>query len=84
MSKNINFRVFSYVKDLHKFIKKKVILQYLSGASTINELVFLGTSFLAIPYPFAKDDHQFYNAKYFVKKNLGWLTRETNVKKIFI
>ena len=45
---------------------------------------FLGTPFLAIPYPFAKDDHQFYNAKYYVKKNLGWLIRETNVKKNFL
>jgi len=44
----------------------------------------LGTPFLAIPYPFAKDDHQFYNAKYYVKKNLGWLIRETNVKKNFL
>ena len=84
LSKNINFRVFSYVKDLHKFIKKSDFAITRSGASTINELVFLGTPFLAIPYPFAKDDHQFYNAKYYVKKNLGWLIRETNVKKNFL
>ena len=79
----MNFSVFSYDKDLHKIIKKSDFVITRSGASTINELVFLETPFLAIPYPFAKDDHQFFNAKYYVKKNLGWLIRETDVKKKF-
>ena len=84
LSKKMNFSVFSYDKDLHKIIKRSDFVITRSGASTINELVFLGTPFLAIPYPFAKDDHQFFNAKYYVKKDLGWLIRETDVKKNFL
>ena len=84
LSKKMNFSVFSYDKDLHKIMKKSDFVITRSGASTINELVFLGTPFLAIPYPFAKDDHQFFNAKYYVKKNFGWLIRETDIKKNFL
>ena len=53
-------------------------------SSTINELVFLEKPFLAIPFPFAKDDHQYYNAKYYVEKKLGWLIREGNIKQNFL
>ena len=83
-SNNINFHVFSFTNDLYKIIKKIDFVITRSGASTINELVFLGTPFLAIPYPFAKDDHQFFNAKHYVNKNLGWLIRETDIKKNYI
>ena len=84
LSNNINSQVFSYTNDLHKIIKKSDLAITRSGASTINELVFLGTPFLAIPFPFAKDDHQFFNAEYYVKKNLGWLIRETDIKQNFL
>ena len=81
---NIEFHVFSYERDLHKIIKKSDFVITRSGASTINELVFLKSPFLAIPYSHAKDDHQFFNAKYYVSKNLGWLVRETDIKKNFL
>ena len=34
-----------------------------SGASTITELAFTGTPAVLIPYPYAAEDHQTYNAK---------------------
>ena len=37
-----------------------------------------------MPFPFAKDDHQYYNAKYYTKKNFGWLIRENKIKKNFL
>ena len=35
-----------------------------------------------IPYPYAANDHQYFNAKFLVDKNLAWLKREndTNIK----
>ena len=47
-------------------------------------MIFLGSPFIAIPYPYAKDDHQFFNEKHYVKKNLCWLIRENNIKKNFL
>ena len=84
ISNNIRFEVFSYTNELYKIIKKTDLAITRSGASTINELVFLGSPFLAIPFPFAKDDHQFFNARYYTKKNLGWLIRETNLSSNFL
>ena len=69
---------------MHKIIKECDFVITRSGASTINELVFLEKPFLAIPFPFAKDDHQYYNAKYYVEKKLGWLIRESKVKQNFL
>ena len=80
----INSQVFSYTNYLHKIIKKCDFVISRSGAATINELVFLETPFLAVPFPFAKDDHQFFNAKHYVKKNLGWLIRENEIKQDFL
>ena len=80
----INSKVFSYTNYLHKIIKKCDFVITRSGASTINELVFLEKPFLAIPFPFAKDDHQYYNAKYYAEKKLGWLIREGNIKQNFL
>ena len=31
-----------------------------------------------IPYPYAAGDHQFYNAKFLVKKNLAWCERQSD------
>ena len=42
-----------------------------AGASTLSELVSLKIPFLAIPFPFSKDDHQYFNAKFYVDKNFG-------------
>ena len=84
LSNKINSYVFSYTNYLHKIIKKSDFVITRSGAATINELVFLETPFLAVPFPFAKDDHQFFNAKYYVQKNLGWLIRENEIKNDYL
>ena len=84
LTNHIKAKVFSYANNLHEIIKECDFAITRSGASTINELIFLKTPFLAIPFPFAKDDHQFYNAKYYVDKKLGWLIKENKVKNNFL
>ena len=44
-----------------------------SGASTISELAYLNIPFVAIPYPYAKDNHQYYNAEFYEKNKSCWL-----------
>jgi len=84
LSKKINIQIFSYTNNLYKIIKRCDFVITRSGASTINELIFLETPFLAIPFPFSKDDHQYINAEYYVKKNFGWLIRESEIRKNFL
>ena len=40
-----------------------------AGSSTINEIIYTNKPSILIPFPFAIDDHQFYNAS-FLEKNL--------------
>ena len=39
----------------------------------------LGVPFLAIPYPFAKDNHQYENANYYKKKGCCWILNQENL-----
>ena len=48
------------------------------GASTLSELVYTETPFIAIPYPYAMDDHQYLNAKYYEKKGCCWTVEQKN------
>ncbi len=52
-----------------------------SGASTISELSYLNIPFVAIPFPYAKDNHQYYNAKFYEKKNCCWLIMQKDINE---
>ncbi len=50
-----------------------------SGASTISELSYLYIPFVAIPFPYAKDNHQLYNAKFYKKNKCCWLVMQKDI-----
>ena len=50
-----------------------------SGASTISELAYLNIPFVAIPYPYAKDNHQYYNAEFYEKNKTCWLIMQKDI-----
>ena len=50
-----------------------------SGASTISELGYLNIPFVAIPFPYAKDNHQYFNAKFFEKNKCCWLIMQNHI-----
>ena len=52
-----------------------------SGASTISELCYLNIPFVAIPFPYAKDNHQYYNAEYYEKNNCCWLVMQKDINE---
>ncbi len=47
-----------------------------SGASTLSELAYLGKPSLLVPFPYAADDHQTYNAQVFVDAGAATLQQE--------
>lgn len=47
-----------------------------SGAGTLTELAMTKTPSILIPYPFAAEDHQFYNAQEFVNAQASLLFRQ--------
>ena len=56
-----------------------------SGAASLAELSHLNIPFIAIPYPYATDNHQFLNAKRYFDLNCCWILQEkTLIQVIFI
>ncbi len=49
-----------------------------SGASSLAELAHLNIPFIAIPFPFATDNHQFLNSKRYYDLNCCWILEEKN------
>ncbi len=49
-----------------------------SGASSLAELSHLNIPFIAIPFPHAKDNHQYLNAKRYYDLNCCWILEEKN------
>ncbi len=56
-------KVFSFLDDIGLFYAKTDLAIVRSGASTLFELALFKVAPLAIPLPWAADNHQFYNAE---------------------
>ena len=60
--------VFAFTKDIAYKLQAADIAIARSGASTVWELAANGLPALFVPYPYAANNHQYYNAKFFVEK----------------
>lgn len=69
-----------FVDDMAGAYAKADLVLSRSGATTVAELGVVGVPALFIPFPFAADDHQFYNAKEMVEAKAAVMVRqeETN------
>jgi len=75
----VEAEVFGFSTKLPEYIAKADFAIARAGASTLWELSANGLPTLYIPYPYAASDHQYYNAKFLVDKNLAWLMRESDI-----
>ena len=73
---NVSYQFFKYEKDLYKKFEGINLAISRCGASTLSELSYAGIPFIAVPFPFAKDNHQYYNAKHYKDHNLCWLIEQ--------
>ncbi len=78
-SKNIDYQLFDYKENVFDFILDSNLCITRAGASTLSELTFLNVPYLAIPYPFAKDNHQYENALFYKNKNCCWMLDQNNI-----
>ena len=78
---NITYQLFSFEENILKFIRNANLCITRAGASTLSELTFLNIPFLAIPYPFAKDNHQFQNALFYKNKNCCWILKQEDLNE---
>ena len=71
--------LFNFEDNIFQHIKESNLAITRAGASTLSELIFLKVPFIAIPYPFAKDNHQHQNAIYYEKKGCCWILEQKNL-----
>ena len=78
---NIDFNLFDFNYSLDNIFKKTNFCITRAGASTLAELVYFEVPFLTIPFPYSKDNHQLYNAKFYKDHNCCWLIEQKNMTK---
>ena len=80
----IKNKLFKFEENLFKEYSNFDLAITRSGASAISELSYFNVPFIAIPFPHAKDNHQFYNAKYYAGQNGCWILnqKDYNLNKL--
>ena len=73
---NIDNFLFEFDSEIYEKFDNIDLAITRSGASTLSELAALRIPFIAVPLPKSKDNHQYFNAKYFEDKNLCWLINQ--------
>lgn len=66
----IIYRILPYYENLLDVLKFVDLVISRAGATTCSEIAFSGKPAIFIPYPYATDNHQYYNAEIF-EKNKG-------------
>ena len=77
---NIKNDIFSYESNIYKKMINCNLAITRCGASTLAELTQLNVPFIGIPFPFAKDNHQYYNGKNMLSENCCWMMDQKNIK----
>ena len=72
--------LFNFDENLHNKVGEFDLAISRSGASAIAEFAFFNVPFIAIPFPFAKDDHQYFNAKFYESLDSCWVIRQEDFK----
>ena len=79
--------VVDFYKDMGKFYRVSDIAISRAGATSIFELAYFGIPSIFVPYPYASDNHQYFNALYIKSNGAGFMIEEKdfnfeNVAKI--
>ena len=72
----IEYNLFTFNETLYEKLNLFDLAITRAGASAISELAYFNIPFIAVPFPFAKDRHQLYNAKYYEKNNCCWIVEQ--------
>lgn len=79
--KNLKLLPFEY-KVLDVMAESRLIVSR-AGATTLSEIALLGRPSVLIPYPYAQDNHQYINAKYFEKRGAAFVIDNNKIADNF-
>lgn len=76
---NINYEFAEFFDNMALKYKEADLVISRAGASTIEELTYIGLPAIFIPLPSAADNHQYYNAKLLADKKAGWCLEQNSI-----
>jgi UDP-N-acetylglucosamine--N-acetylmuramyl-(pentapeptide) pyrophosphoryl-undecaprenol N-acetylglucosamine transferase len=76
---NLKAKVFAYCHSMADAYAAASLVVCRSGASTIAELIAAERQAILIPFPFASDNHQFFNAKVLEKTGQAKMVEESDL-----
>ena len=72
-----NIEVMPYCEDIYAVMKAAHLIISRSGASTVAEILSLKKPAVFVPYPYAADNHQYYNAKVLADRGCAVIVEES-------
>ena len=69
----VNVDLKSFFNDIPEQFARSHLLLSRAGASTVSEATTVGRPAILVPYPYAVDDHQTFNAHALAEAGAGWL-----------
>ncbi len=75
-SMKIEYELFNFTENLLYYFDKTDLAITRAGSSMMAELLNCKTPFISVPFPYAADNHQLKNAKFFEKKGYSFLIEE--------
>ena len=76
----INHELFSFTFDILRYYNLSNLVISRSGSSALGEFLNCQIPFISIPLATSSENHQLKNAKYFMKKGLGFMIEEKNIQ----
>ena len=67
-----------YAEDIYSLMKAVHIIIARSGASSLAEICALKKPSILVPFPYAADNHQYFNARLFQNAGLSFLIEESD------
>lgn len=78
---NKNFQIEKYIYNMDEIMRASDLVVCRSGALTVTEIAVVGVPAIMIPFPFAAENHQYFNAKTLEDAGAGIIIEEKDLTK---
>ncbi len=78
-SRNPNIRIHAFLDDMIAAYSAADLIVCRAGAMTLSELTMMGKPAVLVPYPYAADNHQEYNAMSLVQRDAAVMIRDHEI-----
>lgn len=87
MSKGISeekLKIMPYIDNIAMAYQAADLIICRAGAMTLSEISYCGKAAILIPYPYATNNHQLYNSKFFHNNKAGFYIEEKDLKPSYL